>query len=1605
MMGAFIVTLCIGSTAYAQLRSVFKDDAAPHNEIRKISFYSPSDGYVAFRDWIGFTTDSGRTFTKKYITLSNVNYNGYGVNLTVGFFIGGVIAFDQNTIIAYGDYGLVPAILRSTDGGNSFLLVYHSQFSPNQLSTGITDMVFPGNGNTGFAVDADRILHSADKGNTWTISYTNAGKYFSSIEAVDQNTIFAISTRYSNSLFYKTVDAGASWTAVLAPVGNLKSLHFITATKGWANTDEKVFYTSNGGQNWVQKNHSFYTPFTAKKMKFINDHTGYALTEGFEVYKTSDSGRIWEPLERDNDFTFLGYTHNDLQLWGNDQLWAGGGHGFLELATNSSAAQLPRAFFQIDTSGMWVAKVVQLKNYSKTNYTYQWIVNGVPVGLSYNASYVHDIYLAADTVKLIVNNGTHTDTTEKIHYFEAVPYPAPLVNIYLPNYGGTGTQVTITGNFFAKITGVYFGGIPASSYEVKSLTTIIAVVGAGGNGSVSVSSATGTGSRAGFITYPPPLITGLSPAFAQVGSVVTVTGSNFGASPAENIVFFGGVRATVLSAAPGELTVAVPAGATYAPVSVTVNNHTGTSLQHFSVTFPATCGFTGATFDEPKRFATNSSGFDIATLGIADLDGDGKADVAVPSNKGVVVLKNKSTKGFIDFQKVLAYEKTQATLTSAGTADLDGDGKPDLVTTNEYHNTLEIYHNTSSIGSISFAAPLVIRPQYGGTSPTFYDLDGDGKPEMVVLSGTMNEYTISIYRNISLPGNIAFEPPQKETVGLYHNKVSFGDLDGDGKPDIFVGDAGILGGALNTFTILRNTSSIGSISFARTVVPHHTVAYADGDLADMDGDGKLDVVLAYEVRYTLENRQSVAVYKNNSTPGNILFAAPVPYHTETTFGNMALGDLDGDGKIDLFGSCTGINACVALVKNTSSPGSISLLKVNGAYYSMYGGSGKSAIIDIDNDSRPDILYSGRDYLNVSRNILGTGVLAGKDTTICIEQSVKLGELDVADHTYAWTSSEPGFSSTLANPVVSPTVNTDYYVAVTNPSGCVARDTIHVTVGGDAPYVNAGTNGSVCEGGSMQIGMNGDPGHTYSWTSMPAGFTSTEPNPVVTPISIQTNYILTVNNGSCVDKDTVGIYQFPWPKANAGPDWYRCPDGKGITIGSYTDDPSNINTYSWTSNPAGFTSNFSGNVVYPRESTTYYLEVTAPPGCKAYDTVYIGIVSVPVPAITAAGPLTFCEGGSVTLTSSIDSGNQWWKNGNYIADSTSSSITVTQSGSYTVHHTIDNFCTASSTPVVVTVNALTAPQITAGGNTSFCIGGSVVLTSSSAQGNQWYKNGVAIAGAVSNKLTATETGQYSVRYTSETDGCLSNISVPIAVTVNATLPAPQITANGNTSFCAGHSVVLISSSIQGNQWYKNGVAIAGAVNNKLTAAETGEYSVRYTSEADGCLSNNVSAPITVVAMTAPPIPVITQTGNTLISSADTTNQWYLNAIAIPGATTRSWQPVTSGVYSVGVTQSGCASVFSIPFNYTIPVMDEPGWRERVSLSPNPVQGDVLEIRIAGDSASFTATVLDMNGQPVKTQGLFINNCILNLRSLNAGMYVVRIFNIITKEYVSRVIVKQ
>jgi large repetitive protein len=213
ILSIIFIVLCINflcQNAYGQMRQVYLDTSIANNNIRKVSFYTASQGWIAGYDnaatWVAYTSDSGHTLVKKFITTNNVNFNGNSVNITFGFDVAGVKAINQNTIIVYGDYGLVPSILYSTNGGNSFTLVYHSQYNNLQLSGGITDMVFPENNTTGFATDADRILKTSNGGQTWVTLKDDAQSFYENIEAIDNNNIFAYSKRDDESKIVKTIN-------------------------------------------------------------------------------------------------------------------------------------------------------------------------------------------------------------------------------------------------------------------------------------------------------------------------------------------------------------------------------------------------------------------------------------------------------------------------------------------------------------------------------------------------------------------------------------------------------------------------------------------------------------------------------------------------------------------------------------------------------------------------------------------------------------------------------------------------------------------------------------------------------------------------------------------------------------------------------------------------------------------------------------------------------------------------------------------------------------------------------------------------------------------------------------------------------------------------------------------------------------------------------------------------------------------------------------------------------------------------------------------------------------------------------------------------------
>ena len=261
---------------------------------------------------------------------------------------------------------------------------------------------------------------------------------------------------------------------------------------------------------------------------------------------------------------------------------------------------------------------------------------------------------------------------------------------------------------------------------------------------------------------------------------------------------------------------------------------------------------------------------------------------------------------------------------------------------------------------------------------------------------------------------------------------------------------------------------------------------------------------------------------------------------------------------------------------------------------------------------------------------------------------------------------------------------------------------------------------------------------------------------------------------------------------------------------------------------------------------------------------IPITGVPAtPQISANGSTSICEGATVTLTSSFASGNQWYLDGLPINNATGASYVASIAGDYTVVVTNAVSSSLPSSSVTVAINPIpSTPSVSANGNLAICEGNNLTLSSSSATGNQWYKNGLPIVSATNNTYNASASGDYTVVVTSNT--CPSAASAAITIVVNAIPATPTVTAGGSTSICSGNSVTLSSSSAAGNQWYKNSALLVGATNQDLVATISGGYSVVVTS--NNCISLP-SSTINVIA-TVMPSATISYGGSPYCSSAGT-----------------------------------------------------------------------------------------------------------------------------------------
>lgn len=384
----------------------------------------------------------------------------------------------------------------------------------------------------------------------------------------------------------------------------------------------------------------------------------------------------------------------------------------------------------------------------------------------------------------------------------------------------------------------------------------------------------------------------------------------------------------------------------------------------------------------------------------------------------------------------------------------------------------------------------------------------------------------------------------------------------------------------------------------------------------------------------------------------------------------------------------------------------------------------------------------------------------------------------------------------------------YTVTITNGG---QQQTLSFTVTEPAPVtanITAGGPTTFCQGGSVTLDAPLGVGFTYSWSNG-----STSSSITATQSGLYTVTVSTGNGCSATVSQQVQVISAPAPATISPSDTILLCQGSSIQL---TASPANNITW----NPGGQTT----ASITVNTNGTYTVTTTNSSGCTSVSQpVVVQVVPPPSPTITASGPLSFCQGGSVTLTSNYPVGNVW-SNG-----STASSITVSSAGNYSVTVTATGGCSGVSTVTTVTVNSLPSPNITANGPTTFCQGSNVMLSSNFNTGNVWSNN------LTTSSITVNSSGSYSLTVT-DANGCTGSAG-PVNVTVNPLPAAPTITASGSTTICSGNSVTLTSSYNTGNVWSNN------SNSNSITVSTAGNYTVTYT-DANGCTATSAPTTITV-----------------------------------------------------------------------------------------------------------------------------------------------------------------
>ncbi len=423
-------------------------------------------------------------------------------------------------------------------------------------------------------------------------------------------------------------------------------------------------------------------------------------------------------------------------------------------------------------------------------------------------------------------------------------------------------------------------------------------------------------------------------------------------------------------------------------------------------------------------------------------------------------------------------------------------------------------------------------------------------------------------------------------------------------------------------------------------------------------------------------------------------------------------------------------------------------------------------------------------------------------------------------TYAWTGPN-SFSSSLQSPSISQVAEAGtgvYSLTVTNLCGTTSTTTSVVINATPSSIITASGPLSFCQGDSVILSVTS--GNSNLWSN---GDTSSS-------IKVNTssdNSVVVTNAFGCSSTSNnviVNVNPIVTPSISvlANPGFSIC-NGTNIVFSAQVSNGGSSPSYDWKVNgvSVGSSSTFSSSSLIEGDVITCTLTSNASCISQAIissigDTIHI---SSGIATISSSGPLSFCQGDSTILTSSLGS-TYLWSTGD-----TTQSITVLTSGNYSVQVNNGSGCISSSDTISIVVKSLVQPsvQISADKPLNICEGTTITFTAQGLNSGltpiyQWYKNGLPVGNNSLNYTDSLFTDSTIVYCTmTSSESCVTSSLVS---SLNDTIHVISIPATinivGSLTFCNGDSVMLQAPSGFSYLWSN------GDTTSSIVVKQSGDY---------------------------------------------------------------------------------------------------------------------------------------------------------------------------------------